>query len=67
MTTQNRRSTTSITDAVYPRRGKAPRKPSGPKREVNPRHGFSLASQLDQATLWKLEQLASKRKRKGAK
>jgi hypothetical protein len=67
MSTPNRRSTTSITDAVYPRRGKAPRKPAAPKRDVNPRHGFSLASQLDPATLWKLERLASKGKRKGAK
>lgn len=51
MTTPNRRSNTSITDAVYPRRGKAPRKPAAPKREVSPRHGFRLADQLDPETL----------------
>lgn len=52
MQPQNRRTTSSpITDAVYPRRGKAPRKPVPTKREVSPRHGFSLAAKLDAETL----------------
>lgn len=52
MQPQNRRTINSpITDAVYPRRGKPPRKPASQKRDVSPRHGFNLAEQLDAETL----------------
>jgi hypothetical protein len=51
MNTQHRRTSSSITDAVYPRRGKGQRKPTGLKREVSPRHGFRLSDQLSPETL----------------
>ena len=68
------RRTSPITDAIYPR-GRKQRKPSPPKRDVNPRHGFGLAGQLDAETRRKLEALSGKlegqqrrgRRRKGAK
>ena len=49
--TNTHRRTSPITDAVYPRRGKAPRKPSAPKRGVPSRHGFRLSDQIDAETL----------------
>ncbi len=64
MTTQHRRTGTSITDAVYPRRGKGPRKPpAAPKRPVSPRHGFRLADQLDADVRAKLERFAAKHRK----
>ncbi len=53
MQQQNRRSgssSTPITDAMFGK-GRKSRKPVQPKREVNPRHGFSIAGQLDAETL----------------
>jgi hypothetical protein len=51
MQQQHRRTQSApITDALYGK-GRKARKPAGPKREVNPRHGFSIAGQLDAETL----------------
>jgi hypothetical protein len=51
MQQQHRRtSSTPITDAMYGK-GRKARKPAPPRRDINPRHGFSIAGQLDAETL----------------
>lgn len=63
MQPQNRRSSTSITDAVYGRKRK-PQQPAKPRRESDPRHTFDIAGQLDQETRNKLAALAGRASRK---
>lgn len=67
---QHRRTNSPITDAVYPRSRKS-RKPAPTRKEVDPKHGFTLAGQLDSETLkalgWSPLTGRKSRVRKGAK
>lgn len=71
--TQPYRRTQPITDALYGRDRKA-RRHAPPRKDVNPRHSFDVAGQLDADTRNKLaalqgrlEKAQGRRRRKGAR